>query len=110
MDMIFEKDWQFAMQKIQSVFGENIDLQGALFIIGIQELGQGRRKFTKDQKLDLLHIAVCKLLSEFGYYEFEGNDKDGWPHYKRNEKLPHLKPMEQEKLIKQAIINYMDKL
>lgn len=110
MDVVFEKDWQNALKKIQTVFGDNIDLQGALFIIGVHELGKGKSRFSKDQKLDLLHIAVCRLLSDYGYYEFEGTDKDGWPHYKRNEKLPHLKPLEQEKLIKQAIVNYMDKL
>lgn len=108
IDFEFERDWQNALRKMKKVFGGDIDLQAALFIIGVQELGKGKQKFSKDQKLDILHIAVCRLLSAYGYYEYLGTDKEGWPHYKRNEKLPFLNPDEQEKLIKQAMIKYMD--
>lgn len=99
--------WQEVLTFFESRFGEDMDLQSILFLIGVQELGQGGKKFKKDEKISLLHIAVCRLLSEYGYYEFEGEDKDGWPHWKRNEKLPFLKPKEQEKLIKQAIFDYV---
>ena len=108
MDEVFEKEWKNALSKIEQTFGEDVDLQAALFLIGVNELGKGRRRFTKDEKVQLLHIAVCKLLSDYGYYEFEGNDKDGWPHYQRNQKLPYLNAEDQEKLIKEAIINYME--
>jgi hypothetical protein len=53
-----------------------------------------------------MHIAICTLLEPFGYYEFEGNDKEGWPHWKVNEKLPPLKPAQQQELITQAIVDY----
>ena len=89
--------------------GEKLDLQAILFLIGIQELGKGYREFSKEEKMDLLHIAICKLLSNYGYYELEGRDKDGWPHYKSNEKLPPLKPGEQTILMKQAAILYFEK-
>ena len=89
--------------------GEKLDLQAILFLIGIQELGKGYREFSKEEKMDLLHIAICKLLSNYGYYELEGKDKDGWPHYKSNEKLPPLKPGEQTILMKQAAILYFEK-
>jgi hypothetical protein len=88
--------------------GEILDLQAILFLIGIQELGKGMCDFSKDEKLDLLHIAICRLLSNYGYYEFEGRDKDGWPHYKTNEKLPALKPGEQSILMKEAAILYFE--
>ena len=89
--------------------GEKLDLQAILFLIGIQELGKGYREFSKEEKMDLLHIAICKLLSNYGYYELEGRDKDGWPHYKSNEKLPPLKPGEQTILMKEAAILYFEK-
>ena len=89
--------------------GEKLDLQDILFLIGIQELGKGYREFSKEEKMDLLHIAICKLLSNYGYYELEGRDKDGWPHYKSNEKLPPLKPGEQTILMKEAAILYFEK-
>jgi hypothetical protein len=47
-------------------------------------------------------------LSNYGYYELEGRDKDGWPHYTTNEKLPALKPGEQSILMKEAAILYFE--
>ena len=79
-----------------------------LFLIGLQELGLGYSKLNKNQKLDVMHIAVCALLSQWGYYTFSGHDKDGWPHWQATEKLPHLAPKEQNKLIKEAIVEYFD--
>jgi len=101
--------WTEAMKKLEPVFGEEIDLQSALFIIGIQELGKGPRKFNKRQKLEVIHIAVCRLLSDYGFYEFEGYDEDSWPHYKRTARLPKLEGENQENLMKEAIINYLEK-
>lgn len=106
LDLKFQK----ALNQLEDQFGENIDLQGALFLIGVQELGKGARKFNKRQKLEVLHIAVCRLLSDYGYYEFEGYDKDGWPHYRRTEKLPGISPKEQEKLMKEAVVNYFEQI
>ena len=89
--------WNRLVEFVSKEFGdgEQLDLQAILFLIGIQELGKGYQTFSKEEKMDLLHIAICRLLSNYGYYEFEGRDKDGWPHYKTNEKLPALKPGEQ---------------
>jgi hypothetical protein len=72
----------------------------------VQELGQLNRTFKKDQKLDLMHIAICKLLSPYGYYELDFVDDEGWPHYKTLEALPFLKAGEQSVLMKEAIVNY----
>ena len=63
-------------------------------------------KFSKNGKLDVMHIAICTLLAPYGYYEYEGLDKDGWPHWKVNEKLPSLKPGNQLQLMKQAVVDY----
>lgn len=100
---------QDTWKKIQTYFEEEfgaIDLEGIIFIIGVQELGKGFKKLSKDQKLDVMHIAVCTLLEPYGYYEYEGKDKDGWPHWKRTDKLPFLKGQEQEILMKEAITDY----
>lgn len=105
MNNELEEKWNELLVSLSERFGD-IDLQGILFLIGVQELGKGYRKFTKDQKLDVMHIAVCTLLEPYGYYEYEGNDADGWPHWKVNEKLPPLKPVQQGLLMKEAIIDY----
>jgi len=89
-------------------FGGDIDEQAVLFLIGVQELGKGNIKLNKNQKLDVMHIAICTLLTPFGYYEYEGLDKDGWPHWKVSEKLPPLKPAQQQQLIRQAIVDYFN--
>ena len=57
------------------------DLNAVLFLIGMQELGKPQKKYTKEEKQDLMHIAICHLLEEDGYFKFEGMDADGWPHW-----------------------------
>ncbi len=106
MDLEQEKQWNDICKKLSLQFDQDLDLQGILFLIGVQELGKGYKIFAKDEKVELMHIAVCKLLESFGYYEFSGRDEEGWPHWKLNEKLPPLKPMQQEILVKEAIIEY----
>ena len=86
--------------------GDELDLDGIIYLIGVQELGQGYRKFKKDEKVNLMHIAICRLLEPLGYYEFDFFDTDGWPHYKVKEELPFLKPGEQSIMMKEAIVNY----
>lgn len=109
MDAELEKEWQVILKQMRNRFGENLDLHGILFLIGVQKLGKGYRKFTKQEKTELLHIAVCTLLENYGYYIYLGKDADGWPHWQPAEKLPALKPLEQERLIKQAIVLYFQK-
>lgn len=88
--------------------GERPDLDTILFLIGVQELGQGSRKFEKDDKLNLMHIAVCTILEPFGFYRFEGRDKDGWPQFEFLESLPELKSNEQSLLMRHAVIQYFE--
>ena len=90
--------------------GDPLNLDAIIYLIGIQELGQGHRKFKKDEKVNLMHIAICKLLEPYGYYEFEFFDNDGWPHYKVKTALPNLKPGEQSVLMKEAIVSYFEAL
>ena len=86
--------------------GDRLDLDSIIYLIGVQELGQLGRKFKKDDKVDLIHIAICRLLEPYGYYEFDFFDEDGWPHYKTLEELPALKAGEQTVLMKEAIVGY----
>ena len=65
------KKWDALLLKLQKDIAEDIDLKGILFLIGVQELGQGIRDFDKEEKTYLLHIATCKLLGPFGYYKFK---------------------------------------
>ncbi|MBX7182628.1 MAG: hypothetical protein K1X82_10975 [Bacteroidia bacterium] len=101
-----ENNWNEVRSYFESKFGGEMDLDGIIFLIGVNELGQGFRKFKKHEKMDIMHVAICKLLSRYGFYELEGYDEEGWPHYKLSEELPVLKPGQQQFLVKQAIIEY----
>ncbi|MEM6514569.1 MAG: hypothetical protein AAF688_00150 [Bacteroidota bacterium] len=107
-DEKLKQRWNLVVEKLSSRFadGDPLDLDAIIYLIGVQELGQLDRKFKKDHKLDLMHIAICKLLMPYGYYEFDYVDQDGWPHYKVKEQLPSLKAGEQSILMKDAIVNY----
>ena len=94
---------------LEERFGKVPDMEGILFLIGVNELGNlPGRKFSKEQKQDLMHIAVCTLLSQRGYYEYEGRDLDGWPHYMLV-KQPEGNSMEQqEQMLKECVIKYFE--
>jgi hypothetical protein len=104
--------WSYLVKELTQQFSEGdvLNLDGIIYLIGVQELGQGKRLFKKDEKVNLMHVAICKLLEPYGYYEFDFFDKDGWPHYKILTDLPSLKPGEQTVLMKEAIVNYFDGL
>ena len=95
-------------EEVEQFFVENFDtdkhpqIDTILFLIGVQELGSGQQKYTKDDKVNILHIAVCRLLEPFGYYRFSHYDDDGYPHFDEVENLPELKPNEQQILMKKS--------
>ena len=82
------------------------DLQALLFLVGVQELGQVRDDFSKEEKQDLMHIAVCTLLQDEGYFEFKGLDSEGWPHWEQILVLPKTGPKAEEFLLKRKLIHY----
>lgn len=106
-DLELERQWnRLLLQLAESIGKKPSDLNAVLFLIGVQELGQGRRTFSKEQKQDLMHIAICKVLSYSGFYELEGLDEQGWPHWRPLKKLPHFDLLEQEKLLKMHVMEY----
>ena len=107
-DEQLKQQWEAVVKLLSDRFadGEQLDLDAIIYLIGVQELGQLHRRFKKDDKINLMHIAICRLLEPFGYYEFEYFDDQGWPHYKTLEQLPPLKAGEQSVLMKEAIVQY----
>jgi hypothetical protein len=79
----FDFEWLQVRHLVKDKFNRDAlpNLNGILFLIGVQELGRWKTEFTKEEKQDLMHIAVCRLLSYDGYYEFKGRDAAGWPHW-----------------------------
>ena len=112
------EDWQvdFEWLRVRTYVQESLgldklpDLQGVLFLIGIQEWGRVQDDFTKEEKQDLMHVAVCTLLSQDGYYEPEGRDGDGWLHFRQVAPLPYTDLKSQEMWLKRKVIQYFDEL
>jgi hypothetical protein len=106
-DDLQQRWWDLEAQLVER-FGKKPDMETILFLIGIQELGKEPQKFTKEQKQDLMHIAVCTLLSQSGYYTLAGRDKDGWPHFQPLKAVPPMELMEQENFLKDHILLYFE--
>ncbi len=104
---IIDENWKTVLSFFKQTIGKKpSDLKGVLFLIGVQELGQGNAFFSKEQKQDLIHIATCKVLSGGGYYKLIGQDTEGWPHWELVKKLPALDLFTQEYILKHYIIEY----
>ncbi|QCX02090.1 hypothetical protein FGM00_18945 [Aggregatimonas sangjinii] len=107
-DEQLKERWGTLVAKLSDQFaeGDMLELDAIIYLVGVQELGQYHKKYKKDDKLDLMHIAICRLLEPYGYYEFDFFDEQGWPHYIVKEELPPLKAGEQSVLMKEAIVDY----
>ncbi len=103
-----KEKWKRLTQILKSQFGEEPDLQVILFLVGVQELGKGTAKFSKDDKQNLMHIATCRVLSVYGYYEFEKTDEDGWHHYRLLKPILPLSHGEQDLFLRKAVIRYFE--
>lgn len=111
-DEVLKARWEKVVEELSKTFaeGEKLDLEAIIYLVGIQELGQIKSKYKKDEKVNLMHIAICKLLEPYGYYKFDYTDSDGWPHYSLVEQLPALKAGEQSILMKEAIVQYFENM
>jgi len=110
VDYKLELRFQELVKELEKDFGGGLELDTILLLIGVQELGKGYKEFSKDEKVNLMHIAICTILEPYGIYKYLANDDDGWPHYKTINQLPNLKPGEQSVLMKEAIISYFEAL
>jgi hypothetical protein len=107
-----EFEWLRVRSLVRERFRREVlpDLNAMLFLIGIQELGRWKTTFSKEEKQDLMHIAVCRLMSYDGYYAFVGRDADGWPHWELISPIPTADLKGQEHLLKERVIRYFNEL
>jgi hypothetical protein len=100
-----DADWERVLAFFKEKFtgGAEPDLFVMLFIIGVQELGQGTRRYTKDEKIALMHVGLCSLLAGTEYCIFLGTDSEGWPQFEQKKSLPVVG---REELIRRAIVDY----
>jgi len=106
-------DLNFRWEQLQNLlvqrFNKQLNLEALIYMIGLRELGEGpHRKFSKEEKVDLMHISICRLLSQSGYYELIGKDEEGWPHWRLIKDLPHTDIFSQEAVLKEHILAYFE--
>ena len=102
-----DKKWHQLLGKLENQFDQEMTLKGVLYLIGVQELNLGIKQYERDEKVNVLHVAICKILTPFGFYKFDRLDKDGWPHYIELKAIKNLSEKQQELLMKEAVIKYL---
>jgi hypothetical protein len=100
--------WWNLEAQLAERFGKKPDMESILFLIGIQETNKFDIKFSKEEKQDLMHVAVCTLLSTSGYYELDQYDEEGWPHFRQLKPLPEYGLKEQEDFLRDHILHYFE--
>ena len=104
--------WQYLRRKLKEKFNRETlpDMNAILFLIGIQELGKVQTQFSKEEKQDLMHIAICRLLSIDGYYKLSGHDDDGWPQWELLKPIASEGVKNQEQLLRKKVIEYFKEM
>lgn len=109
MEEELKEKWLQVQKIVFKRFGEKLDEQTILFVIGLQELGLGMKTYKKEEKLDIIHIGICTVFMPLGHYKLIGNDDEGWPHFKNIKKLPEdIKGELQLIYLRKAIISYFN--
>ena len=103
-----QQRWWNLEAKLIDRFGKKPDMEAILFLIGLQETGFEADKISKEQKQDLMHVAVCTLLQPSGYFVLEGKDPDNWPHFKQVKEMPDYNLPGQENFLKDHILLYFE--
>lgn len=106
----YDKDWQQLIDKLKLSFGKVPDINGILFLIGVQEIGKGMKVYSKEEKQDLMHVGLCTVLCFSNYYKLVGVDSEGWPIFSSIKPVPKFNLVEQEYFIRTHIKEYFSLL
>lgn len=105
-DLRLQEDWFAVRRIIKTRFDKRPDINAILFLIGINEVGIVKETYEKEEKQDLMHVAICRLFESQGYYQYTHTDPEGWPHFEIIKPLPNIHLKEQENWLKQTIVEY----
>ena len=106
-----KEDWDKVIDFFDRNFrtGPSPSMHEIFYLIGVQELGQGFKNFSRDDKINLMHAGLCAALETLGYCRRKKNLPGGWPDFDILRPLPAENEPEYEELIKKAIIGYLKK-
>ena len=103
-----ELRWQGLSAWLQERFGKEPDLDGILFLIGVQETGCGYKpELDKRSKERLVVEGTYCAFETLGFYRRIGMEADGHWIWESLEPLPtDLSAREQETVLRLAVISY----
>lgn len=102
--------WERLKTWLDARFGRDTNLEGILFLIGIQSRGQGfEPKLGKEVKQDLIMEGTYRAFEALGLYRRAGTDAEGGPVWVRAGDVPRLSVDRQEKLLRVAILAYFER-
>lgn len=105
-ELRLQEDWFAVRRFIKARFDKRPDINAILFLIGINETGIVKENYEKEEKQDLMHVAICRLFEDEGYYSYTHTDEEGWPHFDIIKPLPNIHLKEQENWLKETIVKY----
>jgi hypothetical protein len=76
----------------------------------MREMGFGYREYSKQEKMDLMHVGTCTILAPSGFYEWQDKDEDGWPHWSLARPLPYLDIFAQAHFLRFHILQYFEQV
>ena len=101
------ENWDLMVLEVSKRFKVTADFDFMLFLIGIQELGQGMKPYERQEKMDLINLGKCTLLCREGYLQPKGNDEQGWPQFEEVKNLKSLTPSLINYLLKKSAFEYL---
>lgn len=102
-----EKAWQRVQEQMAQRYGVPApSLEGALFLVGLNELGFCPPSDSRQLKMDIIHLGALALLARAGYIRRTGRTDEGWPCWEGLESLPKWSPDEEKVLLLQELIRY----
>ncbi|MBN2165530.1 MAG: hypothetical protein JW717_04580 [Marinilabiliaceae bacterium] len=108
--MTFNEEWDEFLLKASKHFNVMANQEFLLFLAGIQALGKGYKSYSKQEKMDLIALGQCKLLSQKGFMIAVGNDYEGWPTFEAKTSLDVMSYLEKERLMREALMEYYEQV
>jgi hypothetical protein len=103
-------NWTDLCGRLSEMFDIEVDLNGVLFLVGIRERGLTFQKFSKEEKLNLIHLGSCTLYREMGLIESDGEDNEGWPLFRQKALAPVIPEERKLKTLQDCAIRYFKKI
>ncbi len=103
-------NWLRVQHFVKDAFGKQDlpNLETILFVIGYQELGNVKETYTNKDKLEVVYLGTCKVLSLGGFMEYRGVDDEGWPIWEEIEKFEPKNYQIRQTELKKYIIRYFE--